>query len=350
MAKKKTFRELKRESLERKMAFKDEDPLEIEILVYDEKTAKRDATKDIQDLKPLVDKDKINLIIINNLTEQDDIDELGNFFGIHPMVMEDAISEAEIPSIQESGDQLLVTLKLIDLKASGDLDMKHIGLLLGEFYVIVFKDSENKVFNEIKARIENGKSKARQKKPDYLFYLLTDAVIDTYYSVVNEIDNKIDKMEAVLLEHPDTNYIRNLYRIKQPMSEMRSVVYPMREALMNMIQGDYPLIEDETLPFLHDVKDHINNIVTMFETSRDTLSDLLEINNSNINNRLNATMKMLTIITTLFVPLTLIAGIYGMNFRFMPELSWKVGYPMALGLMLVTAGVMLYIMKRNKLL
>jgi magnesium transporter len=128
------------------------------------------------------------------------------------------------------------------------------------------------------------------------------------------------------------------------------VIYPIREALMNMIQGDYPLIEDETLPFLHDVKDHVNNIVTMFETSRDTLSDLLEINNSNINNRLNGTMKMLTIITTLFVPLTLIAGIYGMNFKYMPELSWKVGYPIALGMMLLTAGIMLYIMKRNKLL
>jgi magnesium transporter len=350
MANKKTLPEPKRESSDRKMAFKDEDPLEIEILVYDEKTATRNAAKNISDLKLLVNKDKINLIIINNLTELDNIDELGNYFGVHPMVMEDALSEAEIPSIQESGDQLLVTLKLIDLKSSGLLIKKHIGLLLGEFYVIVFKDSDNKVFDEIKARIENGNSKARQKKPDYLFYLLTDAVIDTCYGIVNEIDNKIDKMEAVLLEHPDTNYIRNLYRIKQPISEMRSVIYPMREALMNLIQGDYPLIEDETLPFLHDVKDHINNIVTMFETSRDTLSDLLEINNSNINNRLNATMKMLTIITTLFVPLTLIAGIYGMNFKFMPELSWKVGYPMALGLMLITSGIMLYIMKRNKLL
>jgi magnesium transporter len=303
--------------------------------------------KDFNELKAAIDRDQVNLIFINDLTDQEQADELGNLFGIHPMVMEDALSVAEIPSIQETGDQLLLTMKLIDLKVSGEVYTKHIGLLLGDFYVIVFKDSENKVFDEVRTRIENGKSKARQKKP---VYLLTDAVIDTYYSIVNEIDNRIDKMEVALLERPDFNYIRNLYMIKQPMSYMRNVVYPMREALMNMIQGDYPLIEDDTLPFLHDVKDHMNNIVTMFETSRDTLSDLLEINNSNINNRLNNTMKVLTIITTLFVPLTLIAGIYGMNFKFMPELSWKIGYPLALLLMAITAGIMWYIIKRNKLL
>ena len=267
------------------------------------------------------------------------------------MVMEDAVSLAEIPTVHESGDQLLFTLKLIDFKDSGELFSKHIGLLLGAYYVIVFKDSENKVFDEIKMRIDNGKSKARQKKADYLFYLLTDAVIDSYYNVVNKLDNKIDKLEETLLERPEINYISNLYRIKQPMSEMRVVIYPIREALLNMVQGDFPLIEDETIPFLHDVKDHINHIIQMFESSRDTLSDLIEMNNSNINNRLNRSMKMLTIITTFFIPLTLIAGIYGMNFKYMPEIwmeSWDIRWRLVL--MLITAGIMYYIMKRNKLL
>jgi magnesium transporter len=278
------------------------------------------------------------------------VEEIGNVFGIDPMVMEDALGVSDIPKVQESGDQLLLTLKLMDFKVSGELVKQHIGLLLGDYFVIVFKNFSNNVFDDIKDRIDGGKSKARMKKADYLFYLLIDTIVDTYYNIVNELDNKIDKMEVILLEHPETNYIANLYRIKQPMSEIRGVIYPIREALLNMVQGDYPLIEDETLPFLHDVKDHLNNIVHMFDSSRDTLSDLLEINNSNINNRLNATMKILTIMTTLFIPLTLIAGIYGMNFKHMPELDWKFGYPMALGIMVITAIIMYFVMKRKKLL
>jgi magnesium transporter len=239
---------------------------------------------------------------------------------------------------------------LLNYTGTGAVKQEHLSIILGSYYVIVFQVSETKAFDDLKIRISNGKSKARQKKSDYLFYLLTDCVIDSYYNIVNEIDIKIDKMAVVLLEHPESNYISNLYRIKQPMSDLRGVLYSLREALLNILQGDYELIEEETLPFLHDVKDHINNIVHMFEASRDTLSDLMEINNSNINNRLNGTMKILTVITTLFIPLTLISGIYGMNFKNMPELSWKWGYPIALVLMLITAGIMLLIMKRKKLL
>jgi magnesium transporter len=323
---------------------------EIEVLVYDDKISKTEHYKDFKKLKESIDRSKVNLVTISDLTDINLIEDLGKLFGIHPVVLEDALTESEIPKIQESGDQLLLTLKLMNFKTSGELTKKHIGLLLGDYFVIIFKDGNNKIFEDIKLRIGNGNSKARQKKADYLFYLLIDTVIDTYYDVVNELDNNIDKLEIVLLEHPETNYISNLYRIKQPMSEMRGVMFPIRESLLNMLQGDYPLIEDETVPFLHDVKDHVNNIVHMFESSRDTLSDLLEINNSNINNRLNATMKILTVITTLFIPLTLIAGIYGMNFKFFPELSWKFGYPMALGLMLTTAIIMYFIMKRKKIL
>jgi magnesium transporter len=323
---------------------------EIEILVYDQKTSKQDRIKDVKKLKSFIDKDKINLVIFSNLNDSHWVEEIGNVFGIDPMVMEDALGVSDIPKVQESGDQLLLTLKLMDFKVSGELMKQHIGLLLGDYFVIVFKNFSNNVFDDIKDRIDGGKSKARMKKADYLFYLLIDTIVDTYYDIVNELDNKIDKMEEILLERPETNYIGNLYRIKQPMSEIRGVIYPIREALLNMVQGDYPLIEDETLPFLHDVKDHLNNIVHMFDSSRDTLSDLLEINNSNINNRLNATMKILTIMTTLFIPLTLIAGIYGMNFKHMPELDWKFGYPMALGIMVITAIIMYFVMKRKKLL
>jgi magnesium transporter len=266
------------------------------------------------------------------------------------MILEDVLNTSHLPKVEESGDQLLLTLKLLEYQADGELVPQHISLILGEYYVLIFKDFENKVFDDLKARIRNGKSKARQKGPDYLFYLLTDTLIDTFYTIVNEINNTIELTEQRLLEEPDRNYIQQIYQIKQTLSGMRGVVYPIREALLNIVQGDYSLIEDRTITSLQDVKDHINHIIHMYETGRDTLSDLIDLNSSNINNRLNSSMKILTIITTLFIPLTLIAGIYGMNFRFMPELSWKIGYPLSLLLMLLTAVIMLYIMKRNKLL
>jgi magnesium transporter len=157
-------------------------------------------------------------------------------------------------------------------------------------------------------------------------------------------------MEERLLEAPRGNYIMEIYAIKQSMSELRAVLYPVRESILNMVQGDYPLLTADTVNYLHDVKDHINHIIQMYESGRDTLSDLIELNSANLNNRLNGSMNLLTIITTLFIPLTLIAGIYGMNFLYMPELKWKLGYPYALAVMLITAGIMYFIMKRKKLL
>lgn len=325
-------------------------PAEMEILIYDEYSCESMITGHITDLKKNIDKSRINLIIINNLTDVTFIEDIGTYFGIQPMILEDVLNTLHLPKVEESGDQLMLTLKLLDYPVNNELLQQHISLILGEYYVLVFKDFENKVFDDIKTRIINGRSKARQRKADYLFYLLTDTLIDTFYNIVNELNIEIDTMEQKLLEEPGKNYIQNIYKIKQILKEMRGVIFPIREALLNIVQGDYSLISDNTVAYLNDVKDHINHIIHMYETGRDTLSDLIELNSSNINNRQNNNMKILTIITTLFIPLTLIAGIYGMNFRFMPELSWKLGYPLAIIIMLITSAIMFAIMKRNKLL
>lgn len=326
------------------------EPAEMEILVYDEKSCHRSHTADPEHMDRLIDKKKVNLIIISNLTDVTLIEKIGSFFEISPLLLEDVLNTSHLPKTEESGEQLLFTLKLLDYSESGDLLQQHITLMLGDHYVLVFKDFENRIFDDIAGRIISGKSRARFKRADYLFYLLTDTLIDMYYGVVNEINNKIDFMEEQLLEAPDRDHIHEIYQIRRPMSDMRGVLYPVREALLNIVQGDYALLEESTISYMQDIKDHINHIIHMYETGRDTLSDLIELNSSNISNRLNKSMNLLTIITTLFIPLTLIAGIYGMNFKFIPEISWKAGYPFALLIMLITAGIMLFIMKRNKLL
>ncbi|MBN2812429.1 MAG: magnesium/cobalt transporter CorA [Bacteroidales bacterium] len=324
-------------------------PAEIDVMVFDNESFHRERINDIAKLAGISNNKKVNLLIINNITDITLIDNVGEHFGIHPMLLEDVLNTAQLPKVEESGENLLFTLKRIDYSAGNTLIQQHVSLMLGNNYVLVFKDFENGLFADIISRIENGKSKARQKGADYLFYLLIDNLTDLFYNVVNEFNNNIDTMEATLLREPEKNHIQDIYRIKQPLTEMRGVIYPIHEAILNILQGEYTLIHESTLPYLHDVKDHVSHIIHMYESGKDTLTDLMELNSSNINNRLNKSMKILTIITTLFIPLSLIAGIYGMNFRFMPELGWKAGYPFALGLMIITAGIMLYIMKKNKL-
>jgi magnesium transporter len=325
-------------------------PVEIELLVFDDQNCERIRTDDLKKINNSIDRKRINLLIINNLANVTLIESIGEIFNISNMMLEDVLNITQLPKVEESGDQLLLTLKMLEYPKDDEFSQQHISLILGDYYVLVFKDFENKVFEDIKTRIINGKSKARQKGPDYLFYLLTDTLIDNFYHIVNELNNRIDAIEEKLLEKPEEDYIQNIYYIKQTLSDMRGTLYPLREALLNIVQGDYSLIEDSTITFLHDVKDHINHIIHMYEAGRDTLSDLIDLNSSNNNKRLNRSMKILTIITTLFIPLTLIAGIYGMNFKFIPELNWKAGYPLSIILMFITGGFMFYIMKRNKLL
>jgi magnesium transporter len=322
----------------------------IEMLIYNEEDCERKTAESLGEMKKIIKPEKVNLLISSSITDVTLIEELGKFFHIHPLILEDVLNTSHLPKAEESGDQLLLTLKLFNFNENGELEHQHVSFILGEYYVLVLKDFEDNIFADLETRIMNGKSHARHKTVDYLFYLLIDTLIDSYYHIIDEVYNRIDKMEERLLEHSRDNFIMDIYAIRQSMSEMRSVIYPVRESLLNMVQGDYPLLSADTVGYLHDVKDHINHIIQMYESGRDTLSDLIELNSSNINNRLNGSMNLLTIITTLFIPLTLIAGIYGMNFKYMPELSWKMGYPFAGAIMLITAGIMYLIMKRKKLL
>ncbi len=325
-------------------------PAEIELLVYNTAECNNLRTGTISDFPGIINKDKVNLLIINNLTDVGLIEKLGEYFRIQPMFLEDVLNTTQLPKAEESGEQMLLTMKVLEYTRDGELLQQHVSLILGEYYILVFKDFENRLFHDLKSRIISGKSRARQKKVDYLFYLLIDTLVDSYYNIVEELNNQIDKLEEELIEDPGQNYIRSIYGIKQTLNELRGVIYPVRESILNLVQGDIAQLGEDTIIYLQDVRDHINHIIHMFESSRDTLTNLIEVNTANLNNRLNSSMNILAIITTLFIPLTLIVGIYGMNFKFMPELDWRLGYPFAGLLMLITAGIMYWIMKRKKLL
>ena len=197
-------------------------PGEIELMVYNEDTCNQIQVTDCVQLDQSIDINKINLLIINNLTDITLIEDLGRYFTIHPMLLEDVLNTNHLPKIEESGNHLLLTLKILSYSRGSGLIQKHLCFLLADHFVIVFKDFENNVFQDIINRIGNGKSKARQKHADYLFYILTDTIIDTYYKVINDIYNEIDILEMDLLKRPEENYIKAIYQLRQQMSDLRA--------------------------------------------------------------------------------------------------------------------------------
>jgi magnesium transporter len=238
-------------------------PAEIELLVYDPESCRKLQISNPAELSGVVDKNKVNLLILNNITDVTLIEKLGKHFGIEAMALEDVLNTEHLPKVEEHGKQMLLTLKLIEISSEGELVQQHVSLILGDNYVIVFNDFENMIFEDLKDRIENGKSKARQKKADYLFYLLTDTLVDSYFGVVNEIIIKIDKLEEKLLEEPQRNYIQSIYQVKKMVNDLRGVVFPLREALLNIVQGDFDRFGEDTVAYFRDVKDHINHIIHM---------------------------------------------------------------------------------------
>jgi len=327
-----------------------EQPVRLEGISYNSSRFSRLEYVSLDECLNALQDDSTQWIQIRGKADPATIEKLGLHFGMHSLIREDILNTTHLPRMTESDGQLVLTLKYLTHSPENLLHPLHLSLLLGKGYVIVLQDFEEPIFGELLNRLQNGTSKARHQGADYLFYLLADAIVDSYYRVMNDFFSEMDNLEDMLLESPDRNHIHDIYQLKKSFGQLRSILYPVHEALLDLIQGDYTQIGDSSLAGLHDVCDHAGHILHMYESGRDNLSDMIELNNANLNNRINHSMKILAIITTLFIPLTLISGIYGMNFKWMPELSWKAGYPLTLALMALTAIFMYYVIRKNKLL
>ena len=323
---------------------------EIEAIRYDQESASRIVTRDVSEVRRTMDEQHIHLIIVNNLTDINLIEKIGEAFNIEKLVLEDVLNASHPPKLEQTNGYIHCLLKVLKYSPDEGVSIEHISLLLGPNFVMVFMEFENTVFEPLKQRLLNGNSRTMQKKADYLFYVLIDALLDTYYVIINELNNNIDDLEVKLLDKPEWNFINETYLIKKYLNELRPVLYPAGAALMALIKGDYPSISEKTITYMRDLKDHIDHVIQMYESSRDALTGLVELNSSNINNRLNNSMRILAVITTLFIPMSLITGIYGMNFLFIPELNWKYGYPLALLFIILAGSLMYFIIRRNKLL
>jgi len=268
---------------------------------------------------------------------------------LHQLTLEDILNTDQRPRQEAYEDYTYVVLKALNFNEDEQgVEVEQVSLIIGEGYVFSISEREKDIFEQLRKRIETGKGNIRKRDADYLAYSLLDIVVDNYYSVLERVGERLESLEELLLTTPNEKTLQLVHRLKREMLGMRQAVWPLREALVGLEQSDSVFIHSDTVMHLRDVYSHVVQIIDTIEIYREILSGMLEIYLSSVNNKLNEVMKVLTIFAAIFIPLTLISGIYGMNFTYMPELYWPYGYPFALGLMVVVAVVMLFFFRRKK--
>jgi magnesium transporter len=251
--------------------------------------------------------------------------------------------------MEDFEDYLFIVFKMLSYyEKESEIRSEHVSLFLGSNFVLTFQEKEGDVFASIRERIRDGRGRIRKMGSDYLAYALIDTVVDNYFSILEKIGEKVEDVEGELVTNPTTETIQSIHNLKREMIYLRKSVWPLREVVSRLERGDSELINETTVIYLRDVYDHTIQVIDAVETLRDILSGMLDLYLSSISNRMNEVMKVLTIIATIFIPLTLIAGVYGMNFRYMPELDWRWGYPTILLTMTVIGIIMLIYFKRKK--
>jgi magnesium transporter len=321
----------------------------ITIIDYDETRFQEKEAKTIKECLPFKDKTTVTWINIDGIHQADIIEELGKSFDVHPLLLEDIMHTEQRPKLDDFGDYIFIVLKILHYnEKKNEIEAEQISLILGPHFVISFKESQSGVFDPIRERMRNQKSRVRKMGADYLAYALIDTIVDNYFIILEKLGEQIEDLEEELVTNPTPETLQAIHTLKREMIFLRKSVWPLREVVSGLERGESPLIHESTDIYLKDVYDHTIQVIDTIETFRDMISGILDIYLSSISNAMNAVMKVLTIIATIFIPLTFIVGIYGMNFKYMPELEWRWGYFIAWAIMIVIGFVMVLYFKRKK--
>jgi len=310
-------------------------------------------TKDVPlgDLKKLTERQGVTWIQVQGLTAKA-VEGIGQQFTIHPLVLEDILHTNQRPKVADYGDYLCVIVKSLTITAeSDDYEAEQVSLILGPNYVISFVESlvgGKDVLASVYERVRGGRGKICRLGADYLFYALLDSIVDHYFLVLEHLGEKIELLENQIANQPRPELLQELHELKHDMLFLRKSVWPVRELVSVLERGETSHIKDSTVVYLRDIYDHVIQVIETVEIYRDMLSGMLDIYLSSISNRMSEVMKMLTIISTIFIPLTFIAGVYGMNFTHMPELEWEYGYPMIVSIMLGISLLMVRYFRQKK--
>ena len=319
---------------------------------YSEASASEHSPATAQQCAALRKPGTVTWINIEGLHDTGLIEQIGKEFGLHPLVLEDILNTDQRPKVDGMEGYLYIVMKMLSYdeeEEDGRIVSEQVSLVLGPDYLISFQEGlRGDLFDPLRDRIRSGKGRIRKMGPDYLAYGLIDGTVDNYFVITEKISERIERLEEAVLSEPDSETVHAIHHLKLSMLTLKKYIWPMREIISCLTKEESELIRDATIIYLRDVYDHIIHAIDTVETTREMLAGMLDIYLSSVSNRMNQVMKILTIIATIFIPLTFIAGLYGMNFKFMPELEWVWGYPMALGTMASVAATMVLFFRRKK--
>ena len=288
----------------------------------------------------------VNLSGIHDITV---LEQFGKTFGIHPLALEDILNTQHRPKLEEFDDYSLIIIKMLFFDDSTQtIKTEQVSMTLGPHYLLSFQEVEGDVFDGVRDRLKRGNGRIRQRGSDYLAYALLDSIVDSYFHILETIGDKLVSLEESLLDNPTRDTQAQIYHYKRELMLIRKAVWPLREVVNELYKNESPLVKEDTQVFLRDLYDHTIQVIDTIEIFRDTVSGLQDLYMSSVGNRMNEIMKVLTIVASIFIPLTFVAGIYGMNFEYIPELKWHWGYFAVWGFMTICAAGMLLYFKRKK--
>ena len=303
---------------------------------------------------PYLVSDSITWVHVQGVAKTDTVRDLGGLFGLHPLALEDVINTGQRPKADSYDDQLFVVMNLPTVNEDSEIETEQVSLFLGDGFLISFHRGESRPFDPVIQRLRKHSGKIRERKPDYLLYALLDVTIDRGFPVLEYFSDIIEDLEEELLERPEKQTLAKIHQLRRELLLLRRMLWPQREVVNNLLREEQPQLMEETRPYLRDCYDHTIQIIDLLEVYREMTASMMDVYLSSISNHMNEVMKVLTVIATIFIPLTFIAGVYGMNFSHqsspwaMPELHWYYGYPLAWLLMfIITIGMLIYFRRRD---
>ena len=322
----------------------------VKISIIDYSIGKFDEkeVKNVEDCFPFKRKPSITWINVDGLHELEIIEKLSSYFDIHPLVQEDIVNTDQRPKMEDYENYMFLVLKMLYVdEKTHEIHSEQVSLILGNNFVISFQETIGDVFDAVRERIRKSKGRIRKMGADYLAYSLIDSIVDNYFIILERIGERVENLEQEVVTNPAPEILQQIYNLKREMIYLRKSVWPLREVINSLLRDESKLIKETTDIFTRDLYDHTIQVIDTIETYRDMISGMLDVFMSSVSNKMNEIMKVLTIFAAIFIPLTFIAGVYGMNFQYMPELAFPWAYPV-IWVVIITVGVSLLLYFKKK--
>ena len=304
----------------------------LELIQYNSKEYAMQADIPVDELLTQIKSNHVNWINVDGLHDKSIVLELGKHFSLHSLLIDDILSDHQ-PKAEEFDDYLFFTMKMLYSIKENKIDYEQISFVLGKDYLLSFQEKEGDLFGSLRERIKQSSGRVRTRNADYLLYRLIDIIVDNYYTVLDEVGQQIEQVEDDIYEGPSNYEFQKIQRIKKELIYLRKALYPLRDAVSKLAKDESGFIDQANVRYYGDVYDHVVHLIDSLDTYKDLTSSLMDIHINTVNTRMNEVMKVLAVISTIFMPLTFIVGIYGMNFDLMPELHSNWGYPLVMSFM-----------------